>query len=301
MIDPTKLTAIQTVYYHGSCPDGITAREVLKYALKGVKFVPYYFTELKFIPKKALFIDCSPKDEQLEECLKSGCLVAEHHESFVEGYNRLNDIYPGQMTLGDNSKAESGATLALHIVEILRGGSHWNQGILNLVRLISISDTWKKDDPDFALARMFAGYIAFFGNDFCESLGDLAKKEDVVRAFGAVQTRRQEVLAKGAVRTEENGFKVAFINDLNMSNAAELLRTQEGTDLVVGYIVKFDDRLNQNIVIYSLRSQEDGFDVSKFAKANGGGGHKAAAGFSIPYLFGVDPIANFLSERLNAR
>ena len=64
MINPIKLTTINTVYYHGSCPDGITAREVLKYALK-VKFIPYYFTELKFIPKNALFIDCSPKDEQL--------------------------------------------------------------------------------------------------------------------------------------------------------------------------------------------------------------------------------------------
>lgn len=301
MLDATKITTINTVYYHGSCPDGITAREVLKYALKGVKFVPYYFTELRFIPKNALFIDCSPKDEQLEECLKAGCMVAEHHESFVEGYNRLNNLYPGQMMLGDNEKAESGATLALQIVEMLRGGSQHNEDIIELVRLISISDTWKKDDPSFDLARMYAGYIAFFGNDFCESLRDLAKKEDVVRAFGAVQTRRQEVLAKGAIRTEENGFKVAFINDLNMSNAAELLRTQEGTDLIVGYIVKFDDRLNQNIVIYSLRSKEDGFDVSKFAKANGGGGHKAAAGFSIPYVIGIDPIANFLSERLSVR
>ena len=38
----------------------------------------------------------------------------------------------------------------------------------------------------------------------------------------------------------------------------------------------------QNIRIFSLRSTEDGLDVSEIASKFGGGGHKHAAGFSVP-------------------
>lgn len=35
-------------------------------------------------------------------------------------------------------------------------------------------------------------------------------------------------------------------------------------------------------VIWSLRSRNDGVDVSEVAKRYGGGGHKNAAGFTVP-------------------
>src|SRR5262249_14388588 len=35
--------------------------------------------------------------------------------------------------------------------------------------------------------------------------------------------------------------------------------------------------------VYSLRSTEGGIDVSTIAKAYGGGGHRDAAGFRVPY------------------
>ncbi len=35
--------------------------------------------------------------------------------------------------------------------------------------------------------------------------------------------------------------------------------------------------------VFSLRSREDGFDVSEIAKQYGGGGHKHASGFRVPY------------------
>lgn len=39
---------------------------------------------------------------------------------------------------------------------------------------------------------------------------------------------------------------------------------------------------NQEGITYSLRSRDDRVDVSEIAKANGGGGHRNAAGFRIP-------------------
>jgi len=40
--------------------------------------------------------------------------------------------------------------------------------------------------------------------------------------------------------------------------------------------------VSQSEKTYSLRSRENGIDVSEIAKKYGGGGHKHAAGFKIP-------------------
>ena len=293
IISLSKLKDIKIVYYHGSCADGITAREILKYTMGNVDFKPYYFTELRYIPKNALFIDCSPKTFQVEDCLNNGCLIAEHHESFTESYNRLNKMYPETMMIGDTSKGESGALLACAIVEQM--GYVIPEKARKIAEIIAISDTWQKENKDFAYGRMIAGYISFFSNDFDMNLETLYESEDTIMKFGAVQQRKQEQLAHGAVRLSSGEMTLAFINELNMSNAAEILRTNDDIDVIVGWIVKYEPKEDKNIIIYSLRSKEDGFDSSAFCKRNGGGGHKAAAGFSREYEIGADPIAVFLN------
>ena len=283
------LLDIKTVYYHGSCPDGITSREILKLQFPDLIYIPYYFTEFKKVPDHALFIDCSPKSNQVEECLRNSCLIAEHHDSFNDSFNKWFPLYPDQMLIGDTKKAESGAILALELVRQLGLGDDLNLAyIQHVARLIAISDTWQNSHEEFEYARMLAGYIAFFGNDFCEELADLYLKRDVILSFGRVQQKKQEQYARQAIKVG----KVAFINELNMSNAAEILRN-EGSDLVVGYTTKFEPNENRNITIFSLRSKEDGFDCSAFCKAHGGGGHKAAAGFSVDYGL-MEPIARFV-------
>ena len=299
IISLDKLKNIKTIYYHGSCPDGITAREILKYATLIVDFRSFYFTELKHIPSNALFIDCSPKAHQVEACLKNGCVIAEHHESFTESYCKFNEAYPGTMILGDTSKAESGAILAWAIVDQIQGCEYLPDYVRAIARLIAIGDTWQKDDPNFEYARMLGGYIAFFGNDFCMDLRDLADGEEAIKAFGYVQKRKQEMLARGAIRYTEGKVKLAFINELNMSNAAEILRSEDDIDIVVGYITKYDNLKKKNIVIFSLRSKENGFDCAAFCKRLGGGGHKAAAGYSVPWST-TDPIYRFMKDYIEA-
>ena len=293
-----RLNKIKTIYFHGSCPDGIISREILKYHFKDtVKYKPYYFGEFAEIPKDALFIDCSPKSHQLRECLENNCLVAEHHNSFTEDYEHFKEEYIGQILLGDTAKAESGAYLAVEIVEDLHDESglatFLPEPVYQLARLVAISDTWQKDQPDFEYARMLAGYVAFFGNDFCEDLVKLYNSEATIHAFGKVQQNKQLGLAKCAIRIQQGNMKVAFINELNMSNAADFLRTSENMDLIVGFSMKYEPNENKNIIIYSMRSKENGFDCSTFAKKYDGGGHKAAAGFSVEYAE-HDPIGEFM-------
>jgi hypothetical protein len=282
-----NISNIHTVYYHGSCPDGIIAREVLKLTNKPMRYIPYYFSEFTEVPKNTLFIDCSPKQYQVETALQNNCLIAEHHDSFDWAY--WNTFFPKQLFFGENTQAESGAELALWILGVYDPTFH-DERVIDLVRHIAIGDTWQSTDPDFRYARMIGGYISFFGNDFCEDIRTLMDKENVITAFGAVQERNQERFAKTAIRLHTHDHKLAFINETNMSGAAEILRN-EGNDVIVGFKMIYDPQLPQNIIIYSLRSNER-FDCAKFCKANGGGGHKAAAGFSIPYN-NQDPISSF--------
>ena len=303
-IDLGLLNSIDTVFYHGKCPDGIVAREVLKFVFgtEKVKYVPYYFEELKTIPENTLFVDCSPKQQQTEECLKNGCMILEHHESFRESFLGFSAKYSGTMLFGENGLAESGARLALHLLAIANPTvyKYTREEVLSLVGLIALSDTWQTHDPNFELARMYAKYITSFGNDFNIPLADLYDMELVVRLAGSAMQKHQKSLASAAIHYTNSGMKIAFINELNMSDAAEILRTEKSVDVIIGYVSKFDFGTNGNQTIYSMRSKEGGFDVSIFAKKNGGGGHKAAAGFSIPYEFGKDPIATFIELFSNA-
>ena len=292
------LSNINTIYYHGSCPDGIGSREVLKIAFPTATFVPYYFTELTTIPDRALFIDCSPKGHQVEDVLKAGGAIAEHHDSFLDSFNKLKATYPNQLLFGDTSKAESGICLAVKLVDDFKGSSNVPSGTRDIATLLALSDTWQSTDANFAYARMVAGYIAFFGNDFCMPLQELANNEDSIRAFGKVQDRKTFGMVKDAIRliamATNRNYNLAFINDLNISNAAETLR-QQGVDVIIGYVAKFDTNTNRNIVVFSLRAS-DAFDCSVFCKANGGGGHVAAAGFTEGYDTIQSPIQMFMKK-----
>lgn len=75
------------------------------------------------------------------------------------------------------------------------------------------------------------------------------------------------------------------------SDVAEAMRVQNSTyqyepsveqvHVVAGFAYVVDKPGATPKVVYSLRGL-NGFDVCTFATANGGGGHKAAAGFSVP-------------------
>jgi len=68
------------------------------------------------------------------------------------------------------------------------------------------------------------------------------------------------------------------------SDVSEALRKQTAgrmnRGVVAGFSYVVDKPGASPRLLYSLRGLND-FDVQKFATANGGGGHKAAAGFSI--------------------
>lgn len=277
------LGKIQTVYFHGSCPDGISARELLKQLFEDrVTYIPYYFQELPEIPEFALFIDCSPKPHQLKGVLEKGGVIVEHHETRLEELQELLKTFPQQILYGEG--LESGTWLAMEILKQQK--IDIKPGTETIAELIAIGDTWKKEDPRFEYARMVSGYIAFFGNAFDYPIYKLPEIEKTIRDFGAAQARSQKTLAKQAIKF--HGGHIAFINSLLISDSAEILRST-GTVIIVGWVVKKAEESDRTIVTYSLRSDET-FDVGAFCKSMGGGGHKSAAGFETTYIRGIDPV-----------
>jgi len=286
-LNPDLLKRIETVYYHGNCPDGIISREVLKLVLpKETIYIPYYFESLDNIPYNALFIDCSPKPDQLEFCLNNYCLIAEHHDTFKPLFNEYMTRFDDQMVLGNNEFSESGARLALMIANQLNP-KVIHQDLIDFVSLVAISDTWKVQNADFGKAREYAAYITFFGNDFNIPLNKFYYDYEAVKRYADVQTRNSIELADTAMFRTERGMKIAFINSLLISDAAEILRETKNVDIIVGYLTKAERTQ------FSLRSKTNGFDVGAFAKRQNGGGHKAAAGFEITCYDERHPIVIF--------
>lgn len=302
-ISIANLKRVQNVYYHGDCPDGIGARTILEKVLDGVMYVPYYFEELEEIPPYALFIDCAPVPHQLKEVLEAGGCIAEHHSTRLAELLLLREDHPQQIVYGEGT--ESGAWLALDIYRLLNRDGIPSPNLVEAVDLLALGDTWQKNDPKFPRARKLANYIRFFGNDFNISLEELLKreKEGVIDEFDLVQQRHHRILVDRAIIRSLMFYeseKIAFINDseLNISDASELLR-QKGVNVTVGFTVKIFEGVES--IQYSLRSKKGVFDSGSFAKAmaadgyaRSGGGHELAAGFTVDYRIGKDPINHFL-------
>ena len=118
-----------------------------------------------------------------------------------------------------------------------------------------------------------------FGNDFSEDICTLLADKSKIDAMRGMVRRQNEKLVKSAIILEQP-VKAAYINSMQISDAAEILREKHGVKVVIGWEM-IQGRNKHPIIACSIRATPD-FDCSKFAQAQGGGGHKAAAGFEIP-------------------
>jgi phosphoesterase RecJ-like protein len=117
----------------------------------------------------------------------------------------------------------------------------------------------------------------------------LGKLELLSRALGAVRryddgalTITQLTRADFEASEAEEGYSEGIVDHLRAvsgTRVAAVVRDQLG-----------DDRVGRRKV--SLRASEDGIDVSRIARAQGGGGHRQAAGFSTE--LGFEDLVSFL-------
>ena len=269
--------------YHGNCADGFGAAWALRYSTgdggKDIDFHPGIYGEdpPDVTDKDVVMLDFSYKKDvvlKMTETAKSILIIDHHktakadlifnHQDLAEGdYCPINVIFDME---------KSGAMLSWE---------HFNKGkpVPALITHIQDRDLWK-----FELDFTREIQAAIFSYEYDFEVWDRLMSTDVnelIKEGEAIERKHfkdiQELIKLAAYRTTIAGYDVPVLNApyFYSSDVGHILGVNE--PFAACYYDHVEGRT------YSLRSSEDGIDVSEIALLFGGGGHKHAAGFSIKY------------------
>lgn len=277
-IPMASVAALEKIVVHANCPDGIASAIILRHALPGlpVEFVQHGTPEHNQEPCRALFCDFSPPADRAQAWADAGAIVLDHHATarpVVELFKNAG-VFADEAT----DPGVSGALLALLLAERLGRSTH---PMLEFAELVGVRDTWQRQSPSWEDACHLSSALTFFGADFWLKRG--LPDHDHVEAGRVVYERRLKKAAETAAALQPQtfrGVRFGLFNDSTeklTSDVGEAARASgRDLDFVAGYFVTADEML-----VVSMRSVADGFDVGAIAKANGGGGHTKAAGFQV--------------------
>lgn len=295
MISLDKLKSVTHLVTHGpACPDGISSALIIKDALPDVRvsFMAYNTAELAALPAEPglLFVDFTPPRDRVQEFVEAGALVLDHHPTARD----IVAAFGENGVFGENEKNECGAWLAYEQAWLplnrFDGAFSVDEEIRRDVKdfayLAAVRDTWKKDDPYWQRACEQAALLLFW--QFKQSLFEVIE-EDKNGILGKHLLDKQLSAAQRSIAEShhfqtERGTRVLMFQGVSTtSDAAELVEKSDvwigkPPDLVVGFHYKIDAGKLQ--LQFSMRSHT-GYDCAAFAKAHGGGGHTAAAGFTV--------------------
>jgi len=302
MIDIELLRGVRTVYCHGHCPDGLASAMVLQEAFRQLGMTP----PIRFLDhgteehKKAgtegptLFCDITPwRETAVGGRLHPQTIVLDHHA----GAEDIVRLFGDRGVFADAVKEPgvSGTVLAFREVWLSVFGERGDApghtaAVRYFAECIGARDTWQTKSPKFETGQWMtrtlmskpASHWLEEGRSAClehaEVQGGRLLHE---QHLGVVQQALEQVIplmVEGVrlyvFQEQAQGFKLT-------SDVAEALRSKRPG--VMGVVVGFAWQVDADGIpklVYSLRGL-GGFDVCAFAKANGGGGHKAAAGFSF--------------------
>lgn len=259
--------------YHGNCADGFGAATAVKMALgDDVELLAgHYQNEPPEVSgRDVIMVDFSYKRDVLISMAKQAksILILDHHKSAEAD---LVDL-PENVTAYFNMD-KSGAVLAWEYF-------HEGKKIPKLLLHIQDRDLWK-----FEIEGTREVQACLFSYPYEIDLWvDLLTNVDVskMRADGKAIERKHfkdidELIKSAGYRTIIAGYDVPVLNApyFFSSDAGHIMGKNE--PFAACYWETEKGRT------YSLRSDDNGIDVSEIASKFGGGGHKHAAGFSVDY------------------
>lgn len=281
--------------YHGNCADGFGAAWAVRRALgDDVEFFPgvYQVPPPEVIGEDVILVDFSYKRDVLEDMAirARSILILDHHKSAAEdlgGFDEPTGTWedhvvsvinadPLQMVFPRFVRAlfdmnRSGARMAWDFF-------HPGKEPPALIRHIEDRDLWR-----FNLDGTREIQAAVFSYPYDFKVWDELMSMDAnqLRQDGTAIERKhfkdiREFIAAAAYRMDVAGHDVPVLNAPYFwsSDAAHIMA--KGEPFAACYWDTPDSR------VFSLRSADDGMDVSEIAKLFGGGGHKHAAGYSVP-------------------
>lgn len=292
------------VIYHGNCADGFGAAWAVHKAI-GDEGVEYYGGVYQQNPpncngKIVVFVDFCYKPDVMEIISQQAqsILILDHHKSAMEGIvsaemqcNKVDlSKYEGRVDWRrylDNvyqDYCENAAGVIYYIFDMNRSGAMITWQFFHdadppaLITHIQDRDLWK-----FQLPHTREIQAAIFSEVYEFAVWDdlmAADMKDLAIAGTAIEKKHHKDIAellKVCQREMTIGgisVPVASLPYTMVSDAAHIMATDRA------FAACYWD--TEKTRIFGLRSHEGGTDVSQIAAMYGGGGHKNAAGFSVP-------------------
>jgi oligoribonuclease NrnB/cAMP/cGMP phosphodiesterase (DHH superfamily) len=267
--------SIPLVIYHGNCQDGFTAAWAVWKVHPDWEFYPgkYQETPPDSTGRDVYFVDFSYKRPViLEMAAKAKSItILDHHASAEKD---LVDL-PGNVIVNFDLE-KSGARLAWEWF-------HPGKPVPQLLIRVEDRDLWRFHYPDSKeISTFFFSYDYNFKSwDWLMGLGEKPEELEKMQGYGSVILRKQ---AKDIDELLQNKYFAQIGGHIvPVANLPYTLCSDAGHILAQGQPFGATFYLDGKSAIFSLRSTDDGIDVSEVAKQYGGGGHKHAAGFKVPF------------------
>lgn len=276
--------------YHGNCADGFGAAWVVRRALgDSVEFHPGVYGEAPpdVTGRDVLMVDFSYKRPVLDAMIEKAAslLILDHHKTAAADLDGLPkardnwDMHWGYL-------AAPGCSSVGALFDMNRSGAGLTWDYLNpgkprpkLIDHIEDRDLWRFNLP--GTREIQAAVFSYpYDFDIWDKLMD-GDPQELARE-GAVIERKHfkdiaELLKVGQRRMTIAGYDVPVCNLPYTLSSDAGHAMGKGERFAACYMDTPAGR------VFSLRSAPDGIDVSDIAKQFGGGGHKNAAGFTVPH------------------
>ncbi len=267
--------------YHGGCDDGFGAAYAVwkKYGENQVEFYPATHGDPPPDVKgrDVIMVDFSYKSGVLQNMI-GDCktmLILDHHKTAESDLQGLHNPEKGIQVFFDMER--SGATMAWDYF-------HSKNTRPSLISYVEDRDLWRK-----ALPYSNEVTIALRSHLQAFDLWDTLKVTDLATEGTAIQ-RYYRTLVDDAKKDAQlfnfDGHMVPVVNASHFMSSEVAGELSDGHPFAATYSIKHD-----GMIVYSLRSRDNGIDVSEIAKSYGGGGHFHAAGFQVSKLVHTNDIA----------
>ncbi len=264
---------MNTIVYHGDCPDGFCAAFVALKRYPHARLVPATYgkplddTVIK--DKYVMMVDISwPREEMLRlNTLAAHLVVLDHHKTAEAALAGL-DFCTFDM-------GRSGAQLSWDCN--VGGPRPW------YVDYVADRDLWRWQLPESKAVSAFI--MALPHTVEAWSRLDTMTAEQAIESGKGARAHIDHYVDKVSAQKYAgrwNGYTLGIVNAAypNISDVGNAL-CEQGAQVGLGWFVRGD-----HIMQFSLRSIGD-LDVSALAAEHGGGGHKNAAGFQLPLTEGL--------------
>jgi oligoribonuclease NrnB/cAMP/cGMP phosphodiesterase (DHH superfamily) len=274
MLEPSS---VDLVIYHASCTDGFGAA-YSAWKLLGDR-AEYHAAKYGETPpdvkgKNVVVLDFSYDNVTTKQLIKEArnFLIIDHHKSAMV---ELHDVSCTRFDMN-----HSGAMLAWNFF-------HPGKEAPRMIKFIEDRDLWKWQIPyskEFAAAF---DMVPFDFEEFDKYLDDSAVDDAQERGAYILAYSKTVIskIAKHATPRKIDGKDVLVVNSSHwMSEIGAALSPK--CDFAV---IWFYDHETRQVKV-SLRAHHEDSDVSEVAKRFGGGGHRKAAGFSLPKNVNIETI-----------